>query len=119
MRLYISGGINGIGNAVERFISAADILCNRGYEPVNPFDVPACQDSPCRAVPAVPGSGTHAWECYLRYDLIAMLRCDGVATLRGWEVSRGARFEVATAVQLGMQVLPLLQWPAIESRVLR
>ena len=46
----------------------------------------------------------HTWECYLRHDLVAMLACDAVAMLDGWETSHGARLEHATAVACGMAV---------------
>ena len=47
---------------------------------------------------------------HLREDLRAMLDCDGVATLPGWEFSTGARNEVNVAGLLRMPVRPLELW---------
>lgn len=45
-----------------------------------------------------------SWEDYLRYDLHKVLECQGVATLPGWENSKGAKLEVYVAEQLGIIV---------------
>jgi hypothetical protein len=50
------------------------------------------------------------WVDYMRRGLRQMLTCDGVATLPGWEGSRGARIEVDLAYDLGMPVRALAAW---------
>lgn len=53
------------------------------------------------------------WADYLRKDLIAMLTdCTAVATLPGWESSRGALLEVHVAGALGMRVESVDSWAA-------
>ena len=42
------------------------------------------------------------WAEYMRTDLRAMLDCEMIALLPGWEQSRGARREVSIADELGM-----------------
>lgn len=55
--------------------------------------------------------GDQSWADYLRQDLAAMLDgCDSVATLHGWEKSRGATLEVHVAQALGMQVESVEWW---------
>lgn len=48
-----------------------------------------------------------SWEQHLRHDLTAMLACEVVVVLPGWEASRGASLEVDVAHAIGMPVLPL------------
>jgi len=50
------------------------------------------------------------WSNYLRYDLRRLLDCEGVATLDGWEGSRGALLEVHVASQLEMPVRSVSEW---------
>ena len=51
-----------------------------------------------------------AWEEYLRRDLKVLLDCEAVATLPGYELSRGATLEVGVALQLNMRVEPVEFW---------
>lgn len=44
------------------------------------------------------------WADYLKYDLRKVLDCQGVATLSGWENSKGAKLEVHVATELGLIV---------------
>lgn len=41
----------------------------------------------------------------MRRDIAALMDCDTVATLPGWEHSKGARLEVLIAERLGMTVV--------------
>lgn len=50
------------------------------------------------------------WEQYLRHDLLQMLKCDGVATLPGFAMSKGAMLEISVARQLAMPVHPVDWW---------
>ena len=43
------------------------------------------------------------WEEYMRADLRALVGCEAIALLPGWEQSRGARTEVSIAAELGMR----------------
>lgn len=95
MRVYISGPISGLPRDVyERaFANRAQWVSGQGWEPVNPVEVKlgAC---------ACPGE--HEWSCYMRFDLLAMLGCDAITTLPGWERSHGARAEVFVAGVAGL-----------------
>lgn len=117
MHLYISGPISSDPRPLDekkaRFNVAEARLRMVGYDVTDPFTVaPACTSDPCLYGRPEPGAqdSVHAWACFLRADLIALLRCDGVATLDGWEQSRGANLEVHTARSVGMMVAPLDDW---------
>jgi hypothetical protein len=46
-----------------------------------------------------------SWNDCMRRDIVALMDCDTVATLPGWENSKGARLEVLIAERLGMTVV--------------
>lgn len=95
MKLYVSGPISIVGPPTYNkpaFNNAAIQLRVAGFSAVNPFDL---DDEPINSL---------SWEEYMRRDLRALLDCDGVATLDGWQDSRGAGIEVDLAVKLGMPV---------------
>lgn len=93
-RFYISGPMSGYPehNATQ-FTSVAKLLRERGYDVCNPIEF---DESPGLA-----------WSDYLRKDIRALMDCQGVITLPGWQESRGATLEVHIAHALGMTVLPL------------
>ena len=45
------------------------------------------------------------WEQCLRADIKAMLDCDTIALLPGWERSRGAHLELHVAHRVGMRIV--------------
>lgn len=79
-----------------------------GDYPVIPHDIAARpHDGACPERDAYPGvtGQTHGGLCYLRNDLIVMLRrCDNVIMAPGWSRSRGAAVERMTALAVGMDV---------------
>lgn len=97
--IYISGPMTGYaGFNFPAFSAAAEQLRESGYTVTSPHEFGE-------------GDPTMAWEDYLRVDLIAMLRdCTAVATLDGWEASRGAALEVHVAQALSMPVRPVDEW---------
>lgn len=62
----------------------------------------------CPAENEAPASGE--WADWLRLGLVQVLRSDGIATLEGWEQSKGARLEVHVATELGMPVRDSIHW---------
>lgn len=111
MRIYISGPISSarsIEEAIDRFKDAEYQLHFRNYETRNPFDIkPKSCVNPGRCASGPHG---HLWECWIRWDLIEMLKCDGVALLPSWQFSPGARLEQFVALQGGLTVEPLYKW---------
>ena len=64
------------------------------YTIINPLEVTACtREEPfCDAGYAGQADG-HDWECYLRYDVRALLLVDSIVMMPGWERSPGALLE--------------------------
>lgn len=97
MRVYITGVISKGGTLskeqrvanFERFHAEARRLIALGHEPVNPLDLH-------------PAPGGVEWVDAMRVDLGALVGCDGISLLEGWEESRGARLEVHVARELGL-----------------
>ena len=108
MRVYIAGPIAGHpdGNRLAFAATAFDLRV-AGHEPVNPHFVPAHSHAgPCPdGLPGGEGM-EHTAPCYMRTDIMAMLGCDAIYLLPGWEKSQGARIEYLIAVHVcGLKVL--------------
>jgi hypothetical protein len=107
VKVYLSGPISGQATYLVEFAAAAARVRAAGHEPLSPIDIPACATETClgeRPVDAALRSDeyVHAWACYLRYDLAAMLlKCDAIYLLPGWANSEGAflEFQVARAMK--------------------
>jgi len=80
-KIYISGKITGLEKeeAEEAFEKAEYGLRNKGWDVVNPMKIERAHDL--------------SWESYMKNDIKALLDCDAVFMLKGWEDSRGARVE--------------------------
>lgn len=50
------------------------------------------------------------WQWYMRKALTMVCEADGVATLAGWDGSRGARLEVHVARALDLEVRRWQEW---------
>lgn len=88
------------------FRLAADLIAAAGHQPVNPFDIAPHHRCVCPSPNGNEGAaGGHVWGCYLRGDLAALLDCDAILMLPGWEHSHGARLELAVAAAVGLRVL--------------
>lgn len=108
MRLYLSGPIAGVPDHGVKFERLADLVRKLGHIPIDPRTIPAeCGDT-CKASGQTMLGG-HTWSCFLRYDLIGLLNCDGAVMMRGWENSQGARLEHSVAIAAGMPVW--YEWP--------
>lgn len=83
-KVYISGKISGKEQEAQiAFFAIERLLTSCGFEPVNPFKNGLTEDD--------------TWERHLAVDIIALLECDAILQLPGWEDSRGARLEYEIA----------------------
>lgn len=89
--IYISGPMTGIENLNrDMFDEAESLLRECGENPINPHRFPE-QES---------------YEDYLMIDLeMIAMAADAIALLPGWESSPGAKKELKTAIELGLEVI--------------
>ena len=90
-RIYLSGPMTGLpGLNFPAFAAMTASLRADGHTVTNPDEIN-------------PDGGS--WNDCMRRDIAALMDCDTVATLPGWEHSKGARLEVLIAERLGMTVV--------------
>lgn len=93
MPLYISGPMSGMPELnYPAFNAAAEQLRERQYEVINPAEIPSTKPE-------------MTWGDWMRADLVALLNCDTIYMLKGWEDSDGAKLEKHIADALGMAVM--------------
>ena len=91
---YLSGPMSGIPELnYPAFKAAAETLRALGATVVSPHEI----------VP--PEAAPWSWEDHMRADLAALLTCEVMMLLPGWEQSRGATLERSVAEALGMLVV--------------
>ena len=85
---YISGPISGLPleQAKRNFQLAENYLSGYGIKSVNPVNL----------------SHDHAghWQDFMKVDIKALMNCNAIYLLKGWENSRGAVIEAALAREL-------------------
>ena len=98
MRLYIAGPMSGIeGLNHPAFHAAAARLRHAGFVVENPAE----NAEPCQ---------NPTWDDWMALSLAQLARCDGVALLPGWSLSRGAGIEFSEALRAGKRARPLNDW---------
>jgi nucleoside 2-deoxyribosyltransferase len=101
MKLYLAGPMTGYPeHNWPLFRQKAAELREAGYEVV---DASTCNGTYKEAL------AKGYLEC-MKTDLQAMLTCDGVALLPGWESSKGACIEQGLASALGMPTRSVYSW---------
>lgn len=85
MKVYISVPITGHDMKIVRtwINTAKKTIINSGHTPVSPLDVAPEQDMP--------------YSYYMGKDIEALLECEAIYLLRGWQESRGCNLEFWTA----------------------
>ena len=91
-KVYISGQITGKEEEAKREFKNIELeLLSDGYDVINPFDLNHNHNK--------------TWLEYMRVDIIALMGCDYICMIDGWEKSRGAIIEKELAEKLGIKVL--------------
>lgn len=92
-KCYIAGKIGDLSEAEYRlnFDQAKQEVRALGYDPVSPVDLPHEHGK--------------TWSDYMREDLIALLKCDSIYTLRNWRKSPGATIEINIALSVGINII--------------
>lgn len=93
-KVYISGPMTDVPQLNHpAFNLAAQALRSAGWAVFNPAENGMPPEAP--------------WAEHMRVDIAQLTRCTHVATLEGWQSSRGAVLEVHIANRLGLQVSTL------------
>ncbi len=106
MKIYIAGPMRGIPeHNYPAFDNARDELQAQGFSPVSPADL----DREA-GVPTDPEASIDIRAC-LRRACEALLECDAIGLLEGWEDSLGARAEASLAAAAGMAAFSIQTLP--------
>ena len=90
-RLYLSGPMTGKPALnFPAFHAEADRLRSLGYDVVNPAEL-----NPDHSA---------SWHACMRADLKALLDCDAIVLLDGWEASQGVHLELHVAHRVGIEI---------------
>ena len=105
-RFYIAGPIKGNPDYAEKFAAAEKFLADKyDCETVNPVKI--AENFVARLRETWPVK-THIedmpYNVLFRQDIVALMNCDAVFMLDGWENSRGACAEHAIAVALDLEI---------------
>lgn len=97
-RIYLSGPMSGLpGLNFPTFHSMTASLRAGGHTVTSPAEIN-------------PEGGT--WTDCMRRDIAALMDCDTLATLPGWEHSKGARLEVTSLSALSLERQRCIAWTA-------
>ena len=89
--LYIAGPMTGLPDLnFPAFHAAARELRAQGFDVVNPAEINPDQHL--------------SWQACMRTDIAALVFCDGIQLLPGWQASKGATLEHHIAERLGLQI---------------
>ena len=109
MKIYIAGGMRTyVKYNFPAFDEADEMLTKLGYEVVNPAQLDRDNGFDPETLPE-----NHDWDNepdgmdvkeVVKRDLLALMDCDAIYLLKGWERSEGATAEFAVATWLGMKV---------------
>ena len=97
MKIYISGPMTGRPDFnYPEFKRIEGLLLAAGHDVESPHrnDPPPC--------------GT--WEGWMRLAITQLMRCDAVAFLNDWHVSKGAAIEISLAQDLEMPIKGWREW---------
>lgn len=92
MKVYISLPITGhdIEEAEANCIYASGVIQAKGHTPVSPLDVSPDSDA--------------TYAEHMGNDIEALLNCEAVLFLPGWQTSKGCRLEYEAAVIYGKEM---------------
>lgn len=99
MKVYICGPMTGfVDFNRESFVSATRLVRDRGHTAVSPVELNTDEYGyfPSRD-----------WQGAMRVDIAALMKCDIILLLEGWENSKGATLEHIIATQVGIMAVPI------------
>lgn len=104
-RLYLAGPMTGIANLnFPLFHAEAARLRTLGHDVVNPAELNGGADELVACAAMTPEELAVHWLKCMRKDVVALMTCDCIALLPGWERSRGVNVERSLFINLGLPV---------------
>ena len=102
IKIYISGQISGlpIEQAQKNFKDAELMLISKGFEVINPFELPEHA-----AILKNGESHNEQWIEHMKVDIKALMDCDSIYMLRYWGRSKGANIELNLAIELNYDII--------------
>lgn len=102
LKIYIAGPMTGLADLnFPAFHAEAARLRALGHEVINPAEINPDQHM--------------SWQECMRTDIAALVFCDAIQLLPGWEKSKGAALEHHIAERLGLLIyLPPVELPSAE-----
>ena len=101
MKVYVSGPITGHANLNRAaFDQAVAQLRELGLDAVNPHEIA----DPTPEIIASWTTEDDRWSWFMRQDIKALVDCDAVYMIEGWQYSRGATIESMLARDIGLRV---------------
>jgi|ERR1051326_2321292 hypothetical protein len=105
MKVYIAGKMRGLPEFGFPIFDAAErILMALGYECVSPASMDRDEGFDAAGKTGITLDGFNVYEA-LKRDFIAIMECDGIVLLPGWENSSGAQAEKVVATSTGKKVM--------------
>ena len=106
--VYICGPMRGYPDYnFPTFDRAERILRNRGYHPVSPAAMDRLFEGWGAAPPGDAEFTQSDFKRFILRDLVALMDCDAICMLPGWQDSKGAKLEKALAEFLGLEEVEL------------
>jgi hypothetical protein len=94
-KVYIAGPVSGMPNSnKEAFAKATKTFRDAGHIVVNPLEL--CHDLK-----------EEEWQKCMKRCIVALMDCELIILLEGWNKSTGATIEYQLAVKLGMETCPI------------
>lgn len=91
-KIYISGPITGQEDtAKQRFEGVERMILELGHEPVNPIKLNHKEND--------------TWTDCMKTDIKALMDCDAIYMMCGFETSKGCLLELALSIALGIKFL--------------
>jgi len=97
MKVYVSGPMTGLPEFnYPAFHHAKRQLIAAGFEVISPADLPIQEG--------------WEWVDYILVDIGSVFEVEGIATLPGYEASKGARIETRIAEHRGLPIRTVGEW---------
>jgi len=104
-RIYIAGPMTGHADLnFPAFHAAAAAYRKKGAFVINPAEINSAEVQTAMSAKLTPEQYHAHWVRCTKKDINALMTCDGIVMLPGWQKSRGAKLEHHIARNLGLTI---------------